>query len=123
MKNRNATLLLTALLAVPVMATLGGCAMGNTSIAKESAETLNYKLQPGKTNKAQVLAEFGEPSEKAMASGRETWRYRMVDTKFRTYVPFVGLAMGNDGTEMTDVVITFDRAGVVMRHEFIKSKG
>ena len=123
MKSRFANLFFAAAMAAPVVVSMGGCAMGNTSIAKESAETLNYKLQPGKTNKAQVLAEFGEPSEKAMASGRETWRYRMADTKFRTYVPFVGLAMGNDGTEMTDVVITFDRAGVVMRHEFIKSKG
>lgn len=123
MNSRFANVFLAAAMAAVVVTSIGGCAMGNTSIAKESAETLNYKLQPGKTNKAQVLAEFGEPSEKAMASGRETWRYRMVDTKFRTYVPFVGLAMGNDGTEMTDVVITFDRAGVVMRHEFIKSKG
>lgn len=122
-KNRFTTLFLAALIAVPVAATLGGCAMGNTSISKETTETLNYKLQPGKTTKAQVLQEFGEPSEKAIAGGQEIWRYRMVDTKFRTYVPFASLAMGNDGSEMTDVVITFNRAGVVQRHEFIKTKG
>lgn len=123
MKSRFATVFLMAALAAPVMVSMGGCAMGNTSIANESAGSLSQKLVPGKTTKAQVLHEFGEPVEKAVVAGSETWRYRMVDTKFRTYVPFVGLAMGNDGTEMTDVIVTFDRAGRVVRHDVIKTKG
>ena len=123
MKSRFATLLFVGVLAAPAMVSLGGCAMGNTSIANENAGTLSQKLVPGKTTNAQVQQEFGEPYEKAIVAGVETWRYRLVDTKFRTYVPFVALAMGNEGTEMTDVVVTFDRAGRVVRHDLIKTKG
>ena len=123
MKSRIATVLLLGALAAPVMVSIGGCAMGNTSIAKENYESLGQKLVPGKTSKAQVLKEFGEPSEKAIVSGRETWRYRMVDLKFVTFLPFYGLATGSDNSEMTDVVVTFDRAGLVVRHDMIKTKG
>jgi outer membrane protein assembly factor BamE (lipoprotein component of BamABCDE complex) len=123
MKSRFATVLFAAALAAPVLVSIGGCAMGNTSIANENEGTLSQKLVPGKTTKAQVLHEFGEPSEKAVVAGTETWRYRMVTTKFRTYVPFASLAMGNDGADMTDVVVTFDRAGRVVRHDVIKTKG
>lgn len=123
MTSRTAILVLATALFVPTMATLGGCALGNTSIAEENQSTLSQKLVPGKTTKAQVLRQFGEPTEKAIINGRETWTYRMVNTAFRTYVPFVGLAMGNNATETTDVVVTFDRAGVVARHDLLKTKG
>lgn len=123
MKSRFVAAVLMTVLVAPAMVSMGGCAMGNTSIANENLNTLNRKLIPGKTTKAQVLQEFGEPSEKSFVAGRESWRYRMVDTQFRTYVPFVGLAMGDSGTVMTDVVVLFDKAGVVVRHDLTKTKG
>lgn len=123
MKNRISSLCLAMLLAVPMVATLGGCAMGNTSIAKEDSASLQQKLLVGKTTKDEVLHQFGEPAERAITNGREVWTYSMVDTQFRTYVPFAGMAAGNNGTDSTNLVITFDKAGKVASHDLVKFKG
>lgn len=116
-------LLMAGLLVLPAVTSLSGCAMGNTSIAHENEDTLSKKLVRGKTRKTEVLYQFGEPSERTYKDGREVWTYRMTDTKFRTYVPFAGIVMGNNGTMTTDLIVTFDKAGVVAGYEVAQFRG
>jgi len=123
MQKRVVSLSLALVLALPVVGGLTGCATGNTSIANENVDTLSAKLVPGKTSKEDVRKEFGEPMEKAVAGGKETWTYRMLDSSARTYIPFVGLIVGDNGHESIDLEVVFDRKGRVERHEFTKTKG
>lgn len=97
---------------------LSGCAMGNTSIAQEDAATIASKIIPGKTTQGEVRQMYGAPMGVQMnGDGSETWTYSMVDTKFRTYVPFVGLVAGNNGTQSKDLTIKFNRDKVVISRD------
>lgn len=122
MQTRIVYVSLALAMACAAVGGLSGCAMGNTTIAKESADTLGSKLVPGKTTKEDVQKEFGEPMTKSFAGGRETWAYQMYDSSVRTFIPFAGLITGVEGQEMTDLSIDFDKRGRVVRHVFAKTK-
>ncbi len=123
MKSRIIQSLLVAAMAIPVVGGITGCALGNTAIRGETEETLTNKLVPGKTRQVDVLNMWGEPTERSIVEGRETWTYSMADTKFRTYIPLVGVAMGNNGTYSTNLIISFDRSGKVLRHQLVQFRG
>ncbi|SFF33310.1 outer membrane protein assembly factor BamE [Paracidovorax wautersii] len=123
MKNRLVAISMMAALAVSMTAVLTGCAMGNTAIVAEDAASLNAKLVPGKTTKADVQKLFGEPTEKMTSGGMETWLYMHADTKARSYIPFVGAAMGNNGIDSTNLEIVWNPNGTVARHTLTKHSG
>ncbi len=121
MKFVRSAFMLCAALALPVA--LGGCmSMGSTAIEKEDAATLEQKIVRGKTTKAQVLAIFGEPLEKGTRDGREFWAYRTTQTSTRTFVPFAGLVTNSSGITSKDLVVYFDRAGVVQSYDLTEAK-
>ena len=108
-------------LSIPLcIATLGlsGCAMGNTSIAQEDGASLSAKIIPGKTTQSEVRQMFGVPMGTQINSDRtETWTYSMMDTKFRTYVPFAELVAGNNGTQSKELVIKFNENKIVIARD------
>ena len=121
MKMRIFPLVLCAALAAPV--TIVGCAMGNTSIANEDSTSMAKKLIVGKTTRNDVQAMFGAPMEKGTQNGREFWSYRTLQTSARTFIPFVGLATGSSGTDGKDLMIYFDKSGLVTSYDLSQSKG
>ena len=97
---------------------LSGCAMGNTSIAQEDAATITLKIIPGKTTQEEVRQMYGTPMGVEMnGDGTETWIYSMMDTKFRTYVPFAGMVVGNDGTQSKYLTVKFNRNKVAISRD------
>lgn len=120
MKN-NALKFINFVLSLAAATLIVGCAMGNTSIAKEDSTSISSKIIPGKTTQSEVRQLYGEPMYKQTASdGTETWTYSMMDTSFKTYVPFVPLVTGSDGTEGKDLSVKFNRAKIVASVEFTK---
>lgn len=123
MKTRLLTLGIFTSFLFSIVLNLGGCAMGTESIAKEDAATLQQKIVNGKTTKADLQKMFGEPSERGTKNGREYWMYRLQTAGVRTFIPFVGLATGNSGTEIKDLTIDFDKSGVVTNFDLSVFKG
>jgi outer membrane protein assembly factor BamE (lipoprotein component of BamABCDE complex) len=110
-------------LVLPTTFSLGGCAMGNESLAKEDANTLQQKITKGKTTKAEIQTMFGEPTEKGTKNGREYWMYRLQTASAKTFIPFVNLTGGNSGTEIKDLTIEFSKTGVVTNYDLSLFKG
>lgn len=123
MRNRVIASAICAALALPMAFGLGGCAMGNESLAKEDASTLQQKITKGKTTKAEIQTMFGEPVEKGTKSGREYWMYRLQTASAKTFIPFVNLTGGNSGTEIKDLTIEFSKTGVVTSYDLSSFKG
>jgi outer membrane protein assembly factor BamE (lipoprotein component of BamABCDE complex) len=101
---------------------LGGCATGNTSIANESTLTLSQKLVKGKTTKADVSKNFGEPSERGMNDGKEYWAYQMAQSSAKTFIPFASLVSGSSGINGKYLRIFFDKKGMVDSYELSDTK-
>ena len=112
---RACTLLLAAVL-------LAGCATGNTSIANESADTVQQKIIKGKTTKADLRAAFGEPSDTGISDGQEFWGYQMATSSAKTFIPFASLATGSSGIVGKYLMIKFDKKGVVESYDLRETK-
>ena len=123
MKKNIIGFIMSATLVVPTVLGLGGCAMGNESLAKEDATTLEKKIIKGKTTRAEIQTMFGEPTEKGTKSGREYWMYRLQTASAKTFIPFVNLTGGNSGTEIKDLTIEFNKTGVVTSYDLSLFKG
>lgn len=123
MKNTIIATIVSATLVLSTALSLGGCAMGNESLAKEDATTLQQKIIKGKTTKAEIQTMFGEPSEKGTKNGREYWMYRLQTASAKTFIPFAGLATGNSGTEIKDLTIEYNKVGVVVNYDLAQTKG
>jgi outer membrane protein assembly factor BamE (lipoprotein component of BamABCDE complex) len=109
MKNFK-TLVLAAMVITTILA---GCATGNTSIANESAATIQQKIVKGKTTKADLRITFGEPSETGINEGKEYWAYQMARSNGISMIPFASLVTGSLGTSGKYLRITFDKKGIV----------
>lgn len=112
---------ISSLLVLTTAIFLAGCAMGNKSIAQEDSASVASKIIPSKTTQSEVHQTYGEPMRKqANSDGTEVWVYSMMDTKFRTYVPFATLIVGNDGAEGKELSIKFNRSKVVISQDFTR---
>ena len=123
MKNNFFVSCVGVFLAALMVVNLGGCASGKESLAKEDASTLQQKITKGKTTRAEIQTMFGEPSEKGTKNGRDYWMYRLQTASAKTFIPFAGLASGNSGTEIKDLTIEFNKAGVVSNYDLVVTKG
>jgi len=111
-----------AAVAVSLAVLLTGCATGNTSIANESTSTLSQKLVKGKTTKADVSKNFGEPSERGMNESKEYWAYQMAQSSAKTFIPFASLVTDSSGINGKYLRIFFDKKGVVDSYELSDTK-
>lgn len=83
---------------------LSGCLVGTTSQVRRDgayvAEDTLRKIEPGKTDKAWVLATLGEPSERnQLDAGHELWKYSCKET--RNSSGYVFLIFGGDDHKVT----------------------
>jgi outer membrane protein assembly factor BamE (lipoprotein component of BamABCDE complex) len=119
MKTTKSTLLAAAALTLSVLA---GCATGNTSLTDETPTTLQQKLVKGKTTKADVIAQFGEPSERGADSGKEYWAYQMAASSAKTFIPFASAVTGSSGIAGKYLRIYFNKKGVVDSYDLNETK-
>jgi len=103
-------------------ALLSGCATGNTSIANESAASIQQKIVKGKTTKADLRAAFGEPSETGINEGKEFWAYQMAQSSGKSYIPFASLVTGSSGISGKYLRISFNKKGVVESYDMTETK-
>lgn len=77
---------------------------------KEFNEVLYDNIQNGHTTQEEVESMFGQPFKKGVQNGKAIWVYE--HNKYRL--------IGKDTSK--DLVITFDKAGVVETHQFMTSQ-
>ncbi|WP_226857678.1 hypothetical protein, partial [Enterobacter cloacae complex sp. P31C] len=83
------------LLAAMIAATVAGCASsGNQKLKNENENTVQNKIQEGKTTKAEVKSYFGSPDAVSYTDGgNEIWKYSFAKVKVNgtSFIPFYGL--------------------------------
>ena len=114
----------TAVLSFSILA-LAGCAEGgNNTLADQNAQTVHHQIQTGVTTKAQVRSMFGDPEKtKYLGNGDAVWEYayKKVDSDVRNYIPVVNwLSSGTHGYKK-ELVIEFNKKGVVTQYSMNKA--
>ncbi len=112
---------------VAISLAVAGCASsGNEQIRSESQATVDQKLVKGKTTKAEVAAIFGSADETGfMENGSEVWRYRHVvaTAKAVNFIPFINMFAAGADQQKKELVILFDKNGVVSNYTFSATQG
>jgi outer membrane protein assembly factor BamE (lipoprotein component of BamABCDE complex) len=110
-----------------VAAFMAGCAsVGNENLRNESSASIDQKIIKGKTTKAEVVKVLGSADETSFTdSGNEIWKYRHVvsTAKAVSFIPVVALFAAGSDQEKKEVVILFDKEGVVTNYTFNTTKG
>ncbi|MEN3931560.1 hypothetical protein WJT86_10900 [Microvirga sp. W0021] len=108
------------LLVLMLAATLAGCASsGNEAIRGETVHTLDSKIVKGRTTKADVRAQIGDPSSVSFTdAGNEIWTYthEVATAKVENFVPVVNYFTRGADVKSKSVVILFDSRGVVKNY-------
>lgn len=119
MKKHLVVSVLTALL-------LAACASaGNAALKKETSESIAAKIVKGSTTQAQIRALLGSPSSSDFTdSGNQIWRYSHTSSKAmgRNFIPYANLFSSGANVESKELVIFFDKDGVVQNYSMEESK-
>lgn len=105
-----------------------GCAYktGNVVLQNASEESLSNQLVKGKTTKAEVKRNIGDPNNTSFTDGGlEIWNYNAQRSvqKFFNYIPIVSAACSGSDDETKKLSILFDENGVVKNYTYLNSKG
>ena len=102
---------------------LGGCVttpkeVGVMSIKNETQESINKRIHAGKSTKADVARELGEPTMKDMddnGSGIERWQYTYFTHQEQAlgFLPFASMVKHDNSTTARYVTVFFKPNGVV----------
>jgi len=104
---------------------LGGCVtttkeVGVMTIKNETQESINKRIHAGKSTKADVIREIGEPTSKDMddnGSGIERWTYTYFTHQQQptalALIPFAGMVKHDNSTTARYVIVFFKPNGVV----------
>ncbi|HEY2967975.1 MAG TPA: hypothetical protein VGK75_06365 [Casimicrobiaceae bacterium] len=117
MKNVSAVLAVIALAA---------CASaGNMKMKDESQATVYARIVESKTTQAEVQAAYGLPTNKSFTDGgNEIWTYdyAYATPKAVNFVPIVGIFAGGADVTKKQLVLLFDKGGVVVRRTYTESQ-
>jgi uncharacterized protein YceK len=106
---------------------LAGCAsVGNEQIRSENQESIDSKLIKGKTTKGEVRSLLGAADDTSFTDGgNEIWKYRhLVSTaKAVNFVPIVNLFAAGADQDKKEIVVLFDKNGVLANYTFSQTKG
>jgi outer membrane protein assembly factor BamE (lipoprotein component of BamABCDE complex) len=108
------------LLAPLLLLALAGCAtVGNEKLREETPQTMSHRLVEGKTTKDEVQQALGSATSVAFTdAGNEIWtfKYARATPKAQNFIPFVGLFSRGADVTTKELVVMFDRNGVVSRY-------
>lgn len=116
----------TLLVLLSVALFSAGCvSQGNKVLKDETSKTVSQKIVKGKTTKDQVRATYGDPLTTSFTdSGNEIWRYEFVKghAKASNYIPLVNLFASGSTGDKKELVVFFDKRGVVKNYSMSTSK-
>lgn len=114
--NTRAKLLIVA--GVAVLA--AGCASGgNTRLRDQTQESVSQQITEGKTSKSDVKKVMGDASTVSFTdSGNEIWTYKYARAtpKAQNFIPVVNLFSRGADLKAKELVILFDKEGLVTRY-------
>lgn len=115
------------MIAAMLVATLmTACATsGNTALKQETAATLAGKITKGQTTQAQIRALLGSPSHTDFTdSGNQIWRYSHSKSKAmgRNFIPYANIFSSGANVESKELVVFFDKDGIVQNYSMEESK-
>lgn len=100
---------------------LAGCVTaGNPHLRSQTPDNIQREITNGATTQAQIRAALGEPTEKTFTdSGNEMWTFRYVrlTPRARTFIPVVNLFSRVADVRTKDLVVLFDKNGVVSKYD------
>ena len=104
---------------------VAGCASaGNKVLKNESAKSVAAKIEKGRSTKDDVRAMFGDPMTTSFTdSGNEIWKYEFTKThaKATNFIPFVSLFKSGAKGKKKELVVFFDKNGVVKNYSMSTS--
>lgn len=99
---------------------LTACATaGNKQMEHQTESSVSQVIKEGKTTKSQINAQFGNATTTSFTdSGNEIWTYRHTRAvpHARNFIPFVGIVSSGADVVTKELVIMFDKEGVVSRY-------
>lgn len=105
--------------------TLCACeSIGNPVLKQETASSVSLKISKGISTKDQVHQAYGDPDDISLPNGdAETWRYQYSHATLTavSYVPIVGRVFGGRDVQKRQLVIRFDKSGVVSDYKMLLS--
>lgn len=105
-----------------------GCAVtesGNMVLKEKSKEEIQKSIIKNKTKKDDVLKIYGEPTAKDLLSdGGEKWFYQYVNVadKPENHIPFVSAFKNSYEGEEKDLIILFNKKGIVVNYDISVKK-
>lgn len=109
-----------------VSASLAACASyGNVALKQETSATIAQKIVKGQTTQAQVREMFGSPSSADFTdSGNQIWRYSFAQSTAmgRNFIPYANMFSSGANIESKELVVFFDKNGVVQNYSMEASK-
>ncbi|HVW63524.1 MAG TPA: outer membrane protein assembly factor BamE [Nitrosospira sp.] len=109
-----------SLVGLAMIAFLAGCATsGNERLKDHTQSSISHQITEGKTNKNEVTAALGQPTTISFTdSGGEVWTYRhaRATPQARNFIPFARLVSSATDVKTKELVIMFDKNGVVSRY-------
>lgn len=111
---------------VSLSAGLLACAsVGNDSIRNETEQSIQAKLVDGQTTKDQARKLFGPPMKTSFNDGgSEVWTYEFyaMQEDAISFVPVVNIFASSASGKKKELVLLFDRGGVLSRHAMVESE-
>jgi outer membrane protein assembly factor BamE (lipoprotein component of BamABCDE complex) len=105
---------------------LAACAStGNTALKNETSTTIATKITKGQTTQAQVRQMLGSPTSSDFTdSGNQIWRYSHAEATAmgRNFIPFVSMFSSGANVESKQLVVFFDKDGIVQNYSMEESK-
>ena len=109
---------------IVALALLGCASTGNETLRTESEASVQNKMVEGKTTKSEVKAKFGSPAKTSFTDGGlEIWTYEFtnVSADAISYVPIVNMFGGSASGVKKELVVLFDKSGVIQRYSMSES--
>lgn len=113
-------------LLVVVACAIAGCASsGNMVLKNETQRTVAHKLRRGVTTEAEVRKIYGDPMKTSFTdSGNAIWEYDFIKAhaKAENFIPFVNMFASGAAGDKKQLVIFFDKRGIVRNYQLSSSK-
>ncbi|MCZ8095793.1 MAG: hypothetical protein O9331_20165 [Acidovorax sp.] len=99
--------------------------VGNEQLRNETETSINGKIIEGSTTKAQIRSTFGSPLKTSFTDGGlevATYEFTNVSADAISFVPIVNLFGASASGKKKELVVLFDKLGVVQRYSMSESE-
>ena len=109
-----------------ITAFAAGCAsVGNEQLRNETEKSIEEKINEATTTKAQIISTFSSPKKTSFTDGGlqvTTYEFTNVSADAISYVPIVNLFGASASGKKKELVVLFDKKGVVQRYSMSESE-